>query len=54
MGQFAEVTANSCLWTPAASQTAGVTTIRIEGTKNLITGQVNGGTQYLCVVLPNT
>ena len=54
VGQFAEVTANSCVWTPVAAQTAGVTTIRIEGKKNLITGQVNGGTQYLCVVVPNT
>lgn len=54
VGQYAQPTANNTIWTPAASQTAGTTTLKIETSKNIITGQVNDSLMYYCTVLPNT
>ena len=51
VGQYAEVTAASTLLTPVAAVTEGVTTVKIEDTKNLITGQVNNGLMYHCTVV---
>lgn len=54
VGQYAQPTANDTVWAPVASQTAGTTTLKIETSKNIITGQVNDSLMYYCTVLPNT
>ena len=53
VGQYAEVTANSTLLTPVATPTEGVTAVRIEYSKNLVTGQVDAADtlQYHCTVV---
>lgn len=46
VGQYAVPTANSTLWTPAASASTTKTCIKIEYAKDVVTGTVNADTEY--------
>ena len=51
VGQFAAPTANETVLTVSSSATQGATCLKIETTKNLITGAVNDGIMYYCRVV---
>lgn len=52
VGEYATPTANDTLWTPAATPVDGAVNLKIETTKNLITGMVNDADlMYYCTVV---